>query len=39
MQNLKNIEGNYNVHLNAFERAFVNKKIIAWRTNSCKQWG
>lgn len=26
MQNLKNIEGNYNAHLNAFEHAFVSKK-------------
>lgn len=26
MQNLKIIEGNFNAHLNAFERAFVNKK-------------
>lgn len=26
MINLKTIEGNYNAHLNAFERAFDNKK-------------
>lgn len=26
MQNLKNIEGNYNAHLNAFGQAFVSKK-------------
>lgn len=26
MQNLEIIEGNYNAHLNALERAFVNKK-------------
>lgn len=26
MQNLKSIEGNYNAHLNAFERAFNSKK-------------
>lgn len=34
MQNLKSIEGNYNAHLNAFERAFDSKKIITWRTKT-----
>lgn len=28
MQNLKNIEGNYNAHLNAFERAFDSKQHL-----------
>ena len=28
MQNLKIIEGNYNAHLNALERAFANNKDI-----------